>query len=82
MYLAKQKQIERQALNVNLKDHKGFGLTKTGQVRKGFHRLKDGRIISLKQLREAIEAKTPKRPDLNNINVVDPETVKNNSSQD
>jgi len=82
MYLAERKQIERQALNVDLKDHKGFGLSKTGQVRKGFHRLNDGRIISLKQLREAIAAKQPKRPDLKNLEVKDPETVKNNSSQD
>lgn len=49
--LAEVKRIERQAQTIpNLRDRKGFGLKKNGDCKNGYHQLRDGRVIYLKDL--------------------------------
>lgn len=62
--LQQQKEIERLAVNTpNLKDRGKFGINKKTQaVKNGYYRLKDGRVIYLKDLYPE-QKKTKKKDD-------------------
>lgn len=57
-----------------LKDLKGLGIDKnTSKARNGFYLCSDGKVISLKHLKAAVEAQTTK--DIKETDVVDPQHV-------
>lgn len=52
MHLTDVKELEREANRFpQLKDYKGFGTNRKGVVSKGYHRLKNGKIILLSELK-------------------------------